>query len=172
MNILQSLSNLVTKEVGWNTFFSTEGKSSTKSNYELYFGTLYACIDTIATTISETQWKLARKKGKEWEEVTEHPLIDLFNTPNNYQTSHDLLYLLSSYIDTNGQAFLYPVKSGLNSKRVVQLHLLNPSYVSTKVNGSSVINEIMGYSYQKDGKTYPFKPEELINILRPSPFNQ
>jgi len=172
MNLKSVFSNLFKKEVGWSNSFSILPSSATKSNRELYFGIIFSCIDAIATSVSEVPFGLYRKKGEDWEEVLDNPLLDLLQKPNPMQTATDFIYLMSTNIDTNGQAFIYPIKTGFNSKKVVEMQLLNPNGVTTLTNEKSPIIEILGYKYVRNGLSYPFKKDELINIIKPNPFSQ
>lgn len=172
MNLKSVFSNLFKKEVGWSNSFSILPSSKTKNNQELYFGIIFTCIDAIATAVSEVPFGLFRKKGGDWEEVLEHPFLDLLKKPNQLQTATDFIYLMSTNIDTNGQAFIYPIKTGLSSKRIVEMQLLNPNGISTLTNKKVPFVEVLGYRYVKDGLSYTFDKDELINVIRPNPFSQ
>lgn len=170
MNIKDLFSGLKKKEAGWQSFFGLSSDSTAVSNKELYFGIIYSCIDSIANGVSENEWGLYRKGSDE--QVINHPIIDLLNRPNDQQTATDFFYLMSAMIETSGQFFIYPIKSGLNTGKVLELHLLDPSKMQTVVDQTSPVVNILGYTYSDKGKVWKFEPDQLINVLRPNPYNQ
>ncbi len=174
MNLKSIFTSLFSKkEVGWNSVFSSLPTLGTKTNRELYFGIIFSCIDAIATSVSEVPFGLYRKKNSnEWEQIDKHPVLDLLNKPNDLQTATDFIYLMSTHIDTNGQALIYPVRSAIGSRSITQMQLLNPNGITTLVKKNSPIVEVLGYKYIKDGLSYTFDKTELINVLRPNPFSQ
>ena len=172
MNLKNIFSNVFKKEVGWNSAFSLSPQTATKTNQQLYFGIIFSCIDAIATTVSEVPYGLFKKAGEDWEEIVSHPILDLINKPNALQTGTDFIYLMSTHIDTNGQSLIYPVKSKIREKRVVEMQLLNPNGIRTLVKQNSPLTEVIGYKYVKGTNSYAFNPEEIINVLKPNPFSQ
>ena len=173
MNLKSIFSSLFKKEAGWNSIFSSFPTLGSKSNRELYFGIIFSCIDAIATSVSEVPFGLYKKKGNdEWEQIFKHPVLDLLNKPNALQTATDFIYLMSTHIDTNGQAIIYPVRSAIGSRGLVEMQLLNPNGITTLTKKESPIIEVLGYKYVKDGLSYTFSKDELINVLRPNPFVQ
>jgi len=170
MNIADFISRFTTKkELGWQSFFGLAGNANVANNKSLYFGTVFACIDTIANAIAEIDWEVYNKNADE--PFKNHPLYDLINHPNDLQSATDFFYLLSTHIDTAGQAFIYPVRSKLGNK-VIELHILNPENMTTITNQKSPINEVLGYKYAKNNQVFPFDKDEIINIIRPNPYNQ
>lgn len=157
-------------ETGWSVISSTSPYSSTKSKRDLYYGIVYSCIDAIATSVANVDIDLMREDGMDRVEVYNHPAIQLLERPNAFQTKTDLLYLISSHIDTFGTAYLYPVysKSG-RTKGPIELWALNPSQMQVVVGNSF----IQGYVYTNgNGVQVPFEPTDIIPISRPNPFNQ
>lgn len=183
MNILQRLftkpsNEVVRKDGGLRAVFQTLGGVSgerTFSRKDYYTGIVYSCVDAIAQAVSSTGFDLYQnQKSGEPKEIMKHPVLDLLLRPNAYQTSVDLLYLLSSHIDTQGRAVIYPVPSKATSlggivKNPVELWALDPSRLRV-VAGKGFIE---GYVYRNpQGVDVPFMPNELIVIQRPHPFNQ
>lgn len=163
---LLSKSNNSTAQ-GWNFILQSAGYN-TRKNQVYYFGIIFSAVDAIGKAVQNTDYGLFKKVGDEWEEVEDHEAIKLLKTPNNIHSDRDFLYLMSSHIDLSGQAFLYPVRTKMSSKRIVELRMLVPSNVRTK---ESYENLIDGYEWIVGTKKVNFKPEDLINILRPDPTN-
>lgn len=167
MNI-KSLFNFAKKSV-WSDTFSIFGETSTKTARELYFGIIFSCVDAIANAVADVEWGLYKKAGKEWTEVEDNNLLTLLKNPNKLHTFTDFMYLISTHIDTNGSAFIRPVKTVLQSGNVVELRILDPNRVITEPDQDDYPAI---YKYSSQGKTYSFKENEIINILRSDPFRQ
>jgi HK97 family phage portal protein len=169
MSFLTTFSNFFKKSVTGQGWYSILGGNNynLRKNEALYYGTVYSCIDAIANSTSQIKWGLFNKKTDQ--EVEEHEVINLLETPNNIFTDTDLMYLITAYIEANGQAFLLPVKTAMASGRIVELKLLYPQMMNTKLDNN---NNIVGYEYNTNLGIQRYKPEEIINILRPNPYNQ
>lgn len=137
------------------------------SRKEYYYGVVFSCVDAIATAVSATNFELYKKTSKDKKPI-DHDAVKLLDKPNKYQSGVDLLYLISSHIDTCGRAFVYPVKS--LSGKVTELVVFDPNRV--KIAKDEEAN-ITGYVYRNyKNAEVPFEANELIPIFRPNPFNQ
>lgn len=152
---------------GWHLFLSSNTLEKKKSK-EYYFGIIFSAVDAIAKGVQNVDYGLYQKKGDEWFEVEDHDAIKLLKTPNLIHSDRDILYSISSHIDLFGQSFLWPVKTKMASKKIVELRLINPGEVQTKPDYE---NLIAGYKWNTQGKTREFDPQELVNILRPDPLD-
>lgn len=170
MNWITKISNVFKrKELGWTTIFELGsgfgGKRSTKS---MYYGTVYACIDLIASKVASSKFHLYKVNGKgEKEEIFDHGLLNILKKSNNFQSGSDILYLVSSHIDAYGQSYLWP---RLNlRKEPIELWANNPDSIITIKDDYEFIK---GYKKRlKNGQELNFEPHELIDIKRPNPFN-
>jgi len=172
MNILNNFAVGLKAATENKPVFSTNGRLSvgqrsyTKRDY--YYGIIYSCIDAIANSVASNGFGLY-KKGKDQSENTNHPVIQLLRNPNKFQTTMDILYLISSHIDTAGRAFLYPVKT-LAKGKYSELYVLDPAAMSI-VQGDGEL--IKGYVYRNPkGVQVPFDVDEIVPIFRPNPYNQ
>lgn len=170
MNILQKFTSFVTNQKNqsagsWVSLFS---QSKTRTTNEMYTGLVFKCVDLIASNVSTNHFGLYRNNSDDdVDPVYDHPALKLLKKPNKYQTSADLLYLISTHIDVAGVAYLYPVKS-LSGSEYVELWALNPLCVKPKSGAGSLITH---YEYRVGGKTEKFEVDELVEIKRPNPFN-
>jgi len=168
MTIKDFISGLFSKSNGgWNYFYSSAPYSS-KASQEYYFGIIFSCTDAIAKAVQNVEYGLYKKKGDDYEEVTDHPAIKLLKTPNVIHSDRDFLYTFSSHIDLYGQSFLWPIRTCMSSKNIVELRILNASNVHTIPSDENLID---GYKWKTGTKTRDFEPQELVNILRPDPID-
>lgn len=137
------------------------------SKKEYYYGVVFSCVDAIATAVSATNFELYKKTSKDKKPI-EHDAVKLLDKPNKFQSGVDLLYLISSHIDTCGRAFIYPVKS-LNGK-VTELVVFDPNRVKIAKDEEANITGFVYRNYKN--AEVPFEADELIPIFRPNPFNQ
>lgn len=167
MNIKQIFQSL--QKSVWSDTFSIFGETSTKTAQELYFGVVFSCIDAIANAVADVEWGLYKKTGNDWNEISDHQLLGLLKNPNKLHTFTDFMYLVSTHIDTNGNAFIRPIKTALASKNIVELRILDPNRVITEPDQDDYPAK---YKYSSQGKQYTFNEDEVINILRSNPFKQ
>lgn len=172
MKVLDKVFNFFSRKKGLDLdsflgAFKTVLGTRNFSKREYYYGVVFSCVDAIATAVSSTNFELYRKTSKDKKPI-EHDAIKLLDKPNKFQSGVDLLYLISSHIDTGGRAFIYPVKS-LNGK-VTELVVFDPNRVKIAKDEESNITGFVYRNYKN--AEVPFEVDELIPIFRPTPFNQ
>lgn len=168
MNIFERISQkLFNGKQLYTGFISIGGSTRKFERKEFYYGQVYACIDAIAGAVGSNGFTLQRKLNKTNARVMKHPLLDILNKPNPFQTGTDLLYIISSHIDAHGVSYLYPVPNG--NGKIVELWALDPARISI-VRTNDFIG---GFVYKNPkGTRIPFESDELIPIMRPNPFDQ
>ena len=77
-------------------------KDETYSTFDLVNGIIYACIDKRANAVAKYE-QLVRKNGKD---IDQHWIYDLLNK-NPYASWTTLKMLISKWLDTNGNAYLW-----------------------------------------------------------------
>ncbi len=140
-----------------------------KTSYLRYYseiGWLKAAISTIAQAVAQSEWRLYRKvKDGDREEITgAHPLKDLLNRPNPFQSGHDFLELHQTFIELIGEA--YQIKQ--TDKGSKELWLVPPQYMKVL---SDPIRYVGGYEYERAEDKRIFKPEDVIAFLEPNPLD-
>ncbi len=162
--LFHNIKSLVSKPI-FAGYFSFNSRSYGRKDY--YYGLVFSCIDSIATAVSSNHFHLYRQLKKNKQEILTHPALDLLSRPNDYQSGVDLIYLISSHIDSAGVAYLYAVPNGNN--KISELWALDPMRMRV-VSGKGFID---GYVYLNNkGQQIPFDPSEIIPIMRPNPYNQ
>ncbi len=124
-------------------------------------GWLFGCVSLIATSVAEVEWHLF--KGDK--ELDNHPLLDLINKVNPFQTRYQFFLMLQTYRTLVGEAFI-----ALNYKgsQPYEMWLAAPQNMTVVPDPQSYIK---GYFYQAGATKIPFTPQEIIYICSPNPVN-
>lgn len=141
-------------------------------NYESYLkaygniGWLFGAVSLIANSVAATEWKLYRKtKDGEREEIDNHPLIDLWDHVNPFQTRYQFILLLQTYVSLVGEAFVV-----LNFNRLgvpAEMWLAPPSRMTVVPSPDTYIShyELRGSSVIR------LEIPEVVQIADPNPAN-
>lgn len=159
---------------GTSALFSKRSTDGTKL-MEQAMGWVYACISRIGDDIGSARLRLYKKTGQgpeDWEELTNHPMLDLLDRPNAMQPRFELFELWSMHEDLAGNA--YWLLDGVKSDRDVPtaIYPLNPSTVKPLIGsipGSP--DMIVGYELNVDGKRRLLKAHEVLHFRKPNPAN-
>ena len=112
-----------------------------------------------------------RKEFDELVEITEHPVLELINHPNERMNWTDLMILSESYLGLIGNAYLYKQK---NAEGVVEkIYPLLSENVSVIVNSQDFrYGNVQGYKYTNDAdpsKSITFTGDSIIHLLNVTP---
>lgn len=136
---------------------------------------VYSCIVKISSSVSSVPWLLYKRKGNgELEEITTHPLLDLFNKQvNDLYTSADFFEMWAMYLACQGKFFvLYD-----NPVRPTELTPLHPH--SMKIHATEdktdTKNMVQWYEYREETRYSPnlilwdkfFDPLDFYDGLSP-----
>lgn len=97
---------------------------------EGFKGWSYVAVSAIADEVAATALYLYTRKGTNWIIKDQHPVLDLMNKPNNYQTGEEFRWLLTGYLLALGEALIITNKD----KNPDQMILFNPSRVTPVFN--------------------------------------
>jgi len=184
MNVLDwILGKNDTKEVKESKIFATITNTRsailTEQNYEAYSREgyllnpyVFACIDKIAKAVNSIEWELyvVDKDGDE-QEVRVHPILDLLQNPNPYQSFNDLIESYVCYFALDGNTFTEKVKDG--TKKTKELYSLRPDKVDIIFNTNAStrsVSPVSGYEY-KMGSIVPFLFEDIIHAKNFNPLD-
>ena len=129
-------------------------------------GWLFAVVSKIAIATSEVQWHLYKVEEKEREEIESHPLIDLLNYANPFQTRQELIELSQMYIDLVGECFWLLSRNKLNVP--AEIWILPPQRIEIVPSREKFI---AGYIYSTGNERMPLEPTEIIHLKTPNPAN-
>lgn len=171
MAVKDTLRRLLGYRLGGGGF--TEMAIPPGMNYEGYLqaygniGWLFGAVSLIANSVASSEWRLyERTKKTEREEIDDHPLIDLWDHVNPFQTRYQFLSMLETYIELVGEAFIV-----LNFNRLrlpAEMWLAPPGNMAII---PSAENYISHYEFGRGSIKIRLEIPEVIHIFNPNPAN-
>lgn len=116
--------------------------------------------------VSRAEMKALRKyAGKAMdlsEEIENHPILDLLNSPNGYDTQLEFIKKVDLFLELTGDAFILKER---NERGIpVALHVLYSQFVTIQESGTGVL-QAYNYGVARDGKfEYRYAPEDIIHV--------
>lgn len=131
-------------------------------------GWLYACVNVIAQSVAKVDWHLYSTAGEERTEILKHPLLDVINAPNPFQSRYQFMYLGTMYKLLVGEEFWQINFAG---QLPAEMWLAPPAFMSVIPHATEYISH---YEYKRSGmdKPIPFTVDEIIHIKTPNPYNE
>lgn len=129
---------------------------------EGFQGWAYVAISSIADEISCSDFHFFRKKGKDWDEVDEHPAMSLIEKPNSIQTKEDFFWITTAYLLSEGECpWLLD-----RAKNPTSMAILNPERLTPIFDSKSLIAR---YDYKlSNGQKREIKSEEVVYLKLPT----
>jgi len=159
----------------------TLGKSQPQ-NFTTYMehnlGWTFACVRVIAFAISGAERKFYRKvpgkRKQDWQELdSQHPFVKVFEHPNDFITTSELLYDLSTQLELIGNTYWWMAGTEegerLGSEFVKELWPLPGEFVRI-IPGKRTDEWVKGYVYEPNGdrsKAVKFGPKEILHFRYP-----
>jgi HK97 family phage portal protein len=147
---------------------SIAGGKTLASKAELlaaYASWVYACVNVRAKALAGVTFRVNVKRGPdEYEEIVDHPLSLLLESPNPFYTRSELMLLLGQHLDLTGDGYWYIPRNGFGVPG--EIWPLPPDKM--KVVGSKT-EFIQGYVLDYGTQKIQFKPEEIVHFRYPSP---
>ncbi len=136
---------------------------------ELYgeVGWLFGAVSLIANTVASEEWLAYQEmKRGETRDIDSHPILDLLDHPNPFQTRYQFMLLLQTYLGLIGESFIV-----LNFNRLKvpgEMWLAPPGYMNIVPSPDKYISH---YEYKRGGQTLRLEVLEVIHIMDPNPAN-
>ena len=138
------------------------GASVSKKALEANRGWVFACVNAIATEVSDIKLRLNRRNAEgEPEEVTEHAVLELLRKVNPRMTMHQLIEVTQSHKELEGNAFWFLAKD--RAGQTQEIWPLRPDrtiLVPSKENPLLVEK----YIYRHRTSKVEFKVDEIIHF--------
>ena len=99
---------------------------------------LFTGVDIIASNVASITPVLQNKKTKEY--VTDHPFLDLLESPNNDNSYYELIKSAVSFLLITGENYF--VSRGLPGSEPKELSVIPPQSINVEVSGDGFISEI------------------------------
>lgn len=139
---------------------------------------IFACVREKASALAPLRVRVL-KPGPDtsMNEEQGHPMIRLLDSPNTFQSRAEFHELMSTHLDTAGNAYLYKIRVSENTARrrafrgspVQELQLLRPDYVSVKP-GRRRMDDV--FVVTVEGQVRAQIPRaDIIHIKTPHPTN-
>lgn len=180
----------------WKPISSAVNGNNTSADYFKSYA--HSAITARAENVSKARiylYKYLRGKKGGYDEIFEHPFLDLINKPNSInQSFENLLYLISVSLDLFGNAYLLIEReknfpSGNNTSEILppssfttgggkkdsksQKPLPLSFYFLPFPNTTPVFSDdkrkIIAYEYREGNKTYKIPSDDVIHFLIPNP---
>lgn len=139
---------------------------------DAYKNWAYAATKAIADEIATIEFKVFKfDKNGDYEEVPEHPLLDLLEAVNDAQTGPEFRYTMATHLELTGNAYilLQDVKNFESEPKAI--HLLDPSKVKILLNKITYPWQVTGYIFTIEGKEYKYGTHEIVHLKYPNPGN-
>lgn len=130
-------------------------------------GWLFAVVSRIAEGVSEAKWRLYSVNPKgERTLIYNHPIINLLDFVNPFQTCQEFIELYQIYMGLTGECFWVINKNKLGEPQ--ELWIVSPEKMSVV---PSKTDFVAGYIYQMGSQKIPLTREEVIHHKLPNPLN-
>jgi HK97 family phage portal protein len=134
-------------------------------------GTLFAIVSRLANGTAQTEWKLYRKASTpdgERTPVTAHAALDLWQHPNRFYTTQELVETFEQHIELTGEGWLV---IGRDPRSAIPLELW-PVRPDRMTPVPSPTEYLTGYIYTgPDGEQVPLRVDEVIQLRMPNPMD-
>ena len=128
---------------------------------------LFAISLRIATATSEVKWRLYKgSERSERSQVAKHPILDLLDYTNEFQTGQEIIELTQLHMDLAGKAYWYVPRN--KGGRPAEIWVM-PPHLMKVVPGTDRL--VAGYVYH-GAEDIPFNTDEIIRFPMPDPLNQ
>jgi len=145
--------------INWNSGNVETVKDPYKNNI-----IVYSVIRYIIREIIKSQYVLYNLNGSKKEEITDHPLLDLLENPNEITGRSEFLEALMGYKFISGETFVYcpsPL-NGVNKGLAKEMWVINPNIIKIKSDKFGVPQQYtMGYN---DTDVIEAEPNQIIHL--------
>ncbi len=153
--------------LGTSTFQRTT-KGDKQAYVNNFTSWVYAAVSCIARNTAKVDTRLYIEKSKgnreSWEQIFEHPFLDLMRNPNPWMDIYFIKYLTETFMGLLGNAYWYLPKNklGLPGQIIPLLaHRVIP-YSKNQI-------EVDYYEYLVGNSIVRFSPDEILHFKEPNP---
>lgn len=124
---------------------------------------VYSCVSTLMAAASSVEWEAHKLVGGVWEPAPGHPMEQLINNPNPYQTKQTFIETITAHMFLGGNALATKVKvRGVP----VELWLHHPGYITPTPSTKGLIDH---YKFQRGTVNKKIEPDDAIHWLFTDP---
>ena len=132
-------------------------------------GWLFGAVSLIAHSVADSGWVLyaqSKSSKTDYKELDDHPMLDLLNQINPFQTRYQFFLLAQMYIGLVGECFVVLDFNRLGVPG--RMWLAPPGYMYVIPDKDNYISH---YEYRKDGQIQRLEIPEVIHVMDPNPAN-
>lgn len=157
---------------GLGSFFSAARVSNQKLMQEAV-NWVFACIRRTSQTVISERMRLYHKTGngpEDYEEITDHPFLDLIQKPNKWMDGLELIQTWSEHEDLTGNAYWLLDGVTDETSEPTAIYPLNPAYMTVVVGAvASEPDQVVRYEYQTGATKRIFQPFEILHFRSLNP---
>ena len=128
---------------------------------------LFSVVDRIALSTAAVPWHLYRMMPSgEKQEVTKHPILDLWRAVNPFYTQHEFIETSMQHFELTGEIWWLIVRN--RGGRPVELWPIRPDRMRPD---PSATEFVAGYIYTVGTVQIPLERKDVIFIRRPNPLD-
>lgn len=137
---------------------------------QAYKGVVFSCVSAIAQEVANIQLNLFKRKGQnEFEQVEQHPVLDLLYKVNPLYTSYLLWEATSAYLELTGESFWWLVGPQPQPR---EIWALRPDWVTIKDTSDRLIsNYVYGPPGTPEDKKIVIPFDQMVHFKDFSPRN-
>ena len=123
---------------------------------------VYACIRLIATAVAGIEWDVFTVRNGERELVEGHPLNDLMDHPNPFQSRYTFFETFISHLMLDGNGYIEKTgpDSGPNARVPKELYVLRPDRMKVEYDAKGYP---LKYVYTHDAGSVEMKAEDILH---------
>ena len=126
---------------------------------------VYGCVSLIARAAAGIDWYVMEGEN----EREGHPLEVLMARPNEFDSCASFIEKVVSFLLLSGNSYIERVQ-GIPTAPPKYLYALRPDRMTPKA-GTSPREYISAWEYNANGRTYVYKPEQILHIAKFHPTN-
>jgi len=152
---------------GLENFFDSNNLATYKQSLYVYIG-----VSMIARAVAKIPFDYYRviNTAGEVEEVYDHEIIDIMDTPTSYLTRKEFIELSAMFYLLSGDVFWYFERAGATGKgKILAVHPLTPDKVEVVLNSDK--DTVLAYHYRTTRGTAILAPENVVHTKSVDPTN-
>ena len=136
-----------------NVLNSTSGEL-VSVNKAMMQTTVWACTRIISESIAQLPLQLQQRTDNQWQTINDHPALDLLARPNDWQTQHEFLAMLVTWMELQGNGYALMSSGQTGGPKI--LIPVRSDEVEVEQNKNWQIK------YRYNGKTYT--PDQMLHL--------
>jgi HK97 family phage portal protein len=117
----------------------------------------HAAVKLVGTAVAGVPWLLYDEEDNE---ITEHPILDLLEKPNRYQSHAPFFREMIANKKLFGNNYIEPVFPDTPGRPPAELYNLHPRFMKIE---PGTTEKVYRYLYERNGKKVYYEPDEILH---------